>query len=440
MRGSRSRPTSAADDATQASLVSMSYAALRLSVVMTVVVCIVFPVLLFPHSFSAHRSWTWSAVLMIVALARYGLWLSHRRADREGDEGATQHWHRRFVLGAVAAGASWSVGPALLIPGAPPASALLLALVVLAVSAVSIGSLTANSGALIGFVLSALLPTVVLLAAQDEPPMRLGASIMLAAMVALIIVGRRASVATRSLVEADLRATELDRMKSAFLGMASHELRTPMTGIVGFAELLSESSDLPERSRTWVATIGEEADRLQRIIDDLLNVSRIEAGRFSEQIESVPLAERVSTALRSIEPTLGDQFRLTVDVEAQLCVLASPQRLLEVLENLASNAVKYSPNGGRISVVAEARPDRVLLHFKDEGLGIPSDAVPRLFQRFERVEARDRAQIRGTGLGLYIAKRYAESFNGDIEVSSEEGVGSTFTVVLVRARDLPEIA
>ena len=270
--------------------------------------------------------------------------------------------------------------------------------------------------------------------------MRLAGSIVLAAMAALIIVGRRASAATRSLVEADLRSTELDRMKSTFLGMASHELRTPMTGIVGFAELLRESTDLPEHSRTWIATIADEAGRLQHIVNDLLNVSRIEAGRLSERIESVPLSERVSTALRSIERELGDQFRLVVDVEARLCVLARPQGLLEVLENLASNAVKYSPDGGKISVIAEARPNKVLLHFKDEGLGIPSDAVPRLFQRFERVEARDRAQIRGTGLGLYIAKRYAESFNGDIEVTSEEGVGSTFTVVLERANDLPEAA
>ena len=144
MRGSPGRPIAAMDDATGASLVAMSYAALRLSVFMTIIVCTIFPVLLFPNYFSPQRSWIWSAALIIVASARYWLWMSHRRVDQEGDKQATQRWRRRFVLGAVAAGASWSVGPVLLIPGATPASALLLALAVLAVSAVSIGSLTAN--------------------------------------------------------------------------------------------------------------------------------------------------------------------------------------------------------------------------------------------------------------------------------------------------------
>lgn len=225
-------------------------------------------------------------------------------------------------------------------------------------------------------------------------------------------------------------------MKSAFLGMASHELRTPMTGILGYSELVRESPELPEALRGWVSTINDEALRLQLIVGDLLNVSRIDAGLFDEELESVSLADCVSTALRSYESELAEPDQLVVDVDDRLQAIAGPQRLLEVVENLVSNAVKYSPDGGQISIVAEADRDRVRLSVRDTGLGIPAAALPSLFDRFQRIDSPDRSQIRGTGLGLYIVKKYVDSFNGEIEVESVEGGGSTFTITLQRASDL----
>ncbi len=241
-------------------------------------------------------------------------------------------------------------------------------------------------------------------------------------------------ISERKALESDVeRALELDRLKSEFLGLASHELRTPLTGIYGFSELLQYSNDIPDLEKAWANHINAEAVRLRDIIDALLNVSRIESGPFAVDLEAVPLRETVDAALRSRVASPDGRHRLTIDIDTALVVVAHRQRLLEVVENLVGNAIKYSPDGGRITVRGFLDGDQVRLDVADEGLGIPSDAIPTLFDRFKRVDAPDRAQIRGTGLGLYIVKRYVESFQGAVEVESRLTKGSTFSVTMRRA-------
>ena len=417
----------------------MAYAGLPLSVAMTLVVYAVFTGFVLRH-FPGASTHAWGGTLIAVAVLRYALWSAHRSITREEQGHRRWPWRGVFIVGTIVAGASWATGPVLLAPGAEPAAALLLALVVLAVGAVSIATHAPDWHALLGFNVAAFLPTVTVLGFADDELVQLGAGVMLASMLTLIVIGRRSSHTTRALVESELRSTELDRMKSAFLGMASHELRTPMTGILGYSELVRESPELPEALRGWVNTINNEALRLQLIVGDLLNVSRIEDGLFDQELEPVSLVDCVATALRSYEGELVESDQLVVDVDDRLQAIANPQRLLEVVENLISNAVKYSPDGGQITISASAHRGRVCLSVRDTGLGIPAEALPSLFDRFQRIDSPDRSQIRGTGLGLYIVKKYVDSFDGDVGVESVEGAGSTFSVTLRRARDLAQAA
>lgn len=241
-------------------------------------------------------------------------------------------------------------------------------------------------------------------------------------------------ITDRKALEADVeRALELDRLKTEFVGLASHELRTPLTGIYGFSELLMSSPRLSEEELRWVGTINGEAERLREIIEGLLSVSRIEAGAFSVDLQPVSMRAVIEEALRSGEPISQEPHEIVTNIDEDVQVWADRRRLVEVVENVVGNAVKYSPRGGRIEVGVTRRGDVVCLTVADHGLGIPEGALGTLFERFKRVDTPDRASIRGTGLGLYLVKRYVDSFGGRIDVESEVGVGSTFTVTLTTA-------
>lgn len=226
------------------------------------------------------------------------------------------------------------------------------------------------------------------------------------------------------------RARELDRMKSEFVGLASHELRTPLTGIYGFSELLRESPLLPATEHGWAAAINDEAARLRDIIEGLLNVSRIESGAFTVALAPVSLSDCVQIALRALSDLVTERYPIRIDVAPDLWVVADRLRLVEVVENLVSNAIRYSPDGGAIEIAASGSGHEVRLTVVDHGLGIPDEALATLFERFKRIDTPDRAQIRGTGLGLYLVKHYVHSFDGRIDVSSVPGAGSTFSVTL----------
>ncbi len=238
-------------------------------------------------------------------------------------------------------------------------------------------------------------------------------------------------ITERKALEADVeRAIELDRLKTEFVGLASHELRTPLTGIYGFAALLLESNTLDGDERAWMEIIHGEAERLTRIVEVLLSVSRIESGVFEVHPSAVPLDEAVQVAARAFRVLSSEGHKLVVDVEPGLHAWGEQALLVEVIENLVTNAVKYSPHGGRIEVRAFPHGGNVVIEVIDEGLGIPSAAIPRLFERFRRVDSPDRAQIRGTGLGLYVVKRIVDAHRGTIALESHVGIGSRFTVTL----------
>ncbi|MGI5198996.1 ATP-binding protein [Streptomyces sp. CA-288835] len=226
----------------------------------------------------------------------------------------------------------------------------------------------------------------------------------------------------------------LDKAKSDFLSTVSHELRTPLTSIVGYLELLKdeETGPLTEPQQHMLDVVDRNANRLRTLIEDLLTLSRIESGAFSSKKGPVDLCRLVASAADAIRPTAG---AASVTVETRLpsrplVLRADSDQLDRVLMNLLSNAVKFTPEGGKVTVRAEARDRQAVLSVSDTGMGIPADEQEKLFQRFFRASNATDAAIPGTGLGLTIVRTIVANHGGEIQVSSEEGHGTTFTALL----------
>jgi len=229
------------------------------------------------------------------------------------------------------------------------------------------------------------------------------------------------------------RSRQLEQMRTEFVSNVTHELRTPLTSIQGFAETLLEGAlDEPETARHFVEIMLRESRHLGALIDELLDLSRVESGRFRMQRRPTAPGDLIATTVaRLAQKAERAGLTLSADVPEGLpLVNGDPDRLVQVLSNLVENAIKYTPAGGRVSLSARHEDGRVLMAVTDTGVGIPRADLGRIFERFYRVDkARTRA-TGGTGLGLAIAKHIVEAHGGTIAVESEVGKGSTFTVSL----------
>ena len=229
---------------------------------------------------------------------------------------------------------------------------------------------------------------------------------------------------------------EIDQMKSEFVSTVSHELRTPLASVLGFAELLLHKDLKPERQQRYMTAIYQEATRLTTLINDFLDLQRMESGRQSYQFEKVEIDSLVREVFGMYRAqSAPHSFGLELQTE-QTTVYGDRDKLRQVLVNLISNAIKYSPDGESIRVVIREANQKLLIEIHDEGLGIPAEALPHLFTRFYRVDNSDRREIGGTGLGLAIVSEIVRIHHGEVTVASEAGKGSTFTVAL----PLPEPA
>lgn len=226
----------------------------------------------------------------------------------------------------------------------------------------------------------------------------------------------------------------VERMKTAFVSTVSHELRTPLTSIKGFiSTLLADVEGYYDRDtqREFYQIIDTECDRLTRLISDLLNVSRIEAGRALDlnpkPVQIKPLVEKVLSVQRSYT----DKHDLKMDLEDDLpVIIADEDKVDQILTNLTNNAIKYSPKGGDVIVRARRNEDGVIFTVEDQGMGIPKEHLPKVFDRFHRVDNRDTREVGGTGIGLYLVKHLVEAHGGKIWVESEVGKGSKFIFTL----------
>lgn len=228
----------------------------------------------------------------------------------------------------------------------------------------------------------------------------------------------------------------LERMRSDFVANVSHELRTPITALKGFAEtLLDGALDDRDTAREFVRIIKDEADRLERLVEDLLDLSRIEAKQSALSLSAVPVRRvfqqiadvfAARAAEFGVELLLGDDGGPEPDASPGIVVWADDDRLKQVLINLINNALQFTPSGGRIELSAHTQADRVVITVADTGVGIPASDIGRVFERFYRVDKTRSRRSGGTGLGLSIVKHLVEAHGGHVGVQSEVGKGSQF--------------
>lgn len=249
------------------------------------------------------------------------------------------------------------------------------------------------------------------------------------------------------------REVESDRLKTEFIGTVSHELRTPMTSIKGFTQLLSMGSLGPvnDTQQEFLQIIQTNAERMISIINDLLDITKIETGSVELELRSLHMAEAISTVVMELQPKIqAREHKLTISIPPGLpLVLADAKRLNQILANLLSNAVKYTPRGGAIAMVASEvgietvpeplreglKPKRryALIEIRDTGVGIALEEFERIFERFYRTENQLKVEAGGTGLGLALVRPLIELFGGRIWVNSELDGGSTFSFVIPAA-------
>ncbi len=221
-------------------------------------------------------------------------------------------------------------------------------------------------------------------------------------------------------------------MRDTFVSVASHELRTPLTSILGYADLLLRRDPPDVTRKRWLKNIFDNSQRVSTMVDDLLNVSRIQSGKTSIKLEVVRLSDVLEETL-SLTRESTNKHEFVVDIESDLPdVLVDRDKFSQVAGNLLSNAVKYSPNGGRITLSAhnDQERHRIVVSVTDEGIGIGPADKDVLFTTFHRIQRPETQGIRGSGLGLYIAKEWTEAMGGKIWLESELNKGSTFFVAI----------
>jgi signal transduction histidine kinase len=305
----------------------------------------------------------------------------------------------------------------------------------------------------IAFLGAALLTAPVVIAIQratdahiDAVPIAVAAAILpLLVPVRLAILARgidrlrrderearsEAEFAQRLLAEQNERLRESDRLKDEFVALISHDLRTPLTSIMGYLELAMDDDTLGADPRRYLEVVQRNSERLLRLVNDLLFVARLEAGELDLHPAELDLGPIVRQSVEEARPRAGAKgIELACEAHSAPEIRGDRGRLFQLLDNLISNAIKFTPEGGRVAVRLFARGSRARIEVADTGMGIPRDEQARLFQRFFRARMATEQQIPGTGLGLYIASAIVTAHEGEIEVVSEPGEGTTFCIDL----------
>lgn len=224
------------------------------------------------------------------------------------------------------------------------------------------------------------------------------------------------------------RIEEIEQLKNELVSTVSHELKTPLAAIKAYTATLRQNPSLYESHRDeFLAVVEQQADRLSRLVDDMLLVTRVESGQMLRRRIHVPLETIVDAALRELH---HDPVRhpLERQYRSDLLLSGDPERLRDIARNLLENAFKYSPDGGAVEIIGETGGDQTVVTIRDHGVGITATDLPYVFDRFYRVESENTASVGGSGLGLYIVHALVRAHGGTIDVRSEPGSGSAFTL------------
>lgn len=250
---------------------------------------------------------------------------------------------------------------------------------------------------------------------------------------ALVLIGGALLIGIIYTVRSVIEEARLSRLKTDFVSSVSHDLRTPLTSIRMFSEMLHQKQTRSrEEEEEFLGIIVEEAERLSRLVERILDFSRMEAGRKAYSPEPTEVGPLIERALRATKPmVMATDFEVNVDVPPGLpTVHVDRDAILEVLVNLISNAVKYSPDERKMWVMASAEPDGVVIRVKDRGIGIGDADQRRIFEKFFRVNTPRAAEVSGSGIGLSLVEHIVSAHGGAVTVESTLGKGSTFTVTL----------
>jgi signal transduction histidine kinase len=232
-------------------------------------------------------------------------------------------------------------------------------------------------------------------------------------------------------------ANEASQAKSNFLAVMSHELRTPLNAIGGYVQLLEMEVHGPitQAQRDTLERIDRSQRHLLRLINEILNLSRIEAGHVDYVVEPVTLATLIDAVLPMIEPQArAKDITLERSVPADIVARADSEKVQQILVNLLTNAVKFTGENGTVCIEASAAPDdRVVIRVSDDGIGIPEEMIDKVFEPFVQVDSSKSRSAEGTGLGLAISRDLARGMRGDLTVKSSLGNGSTFDLLLPQA-------
>lgn len=238
----------------------------------------------------------------------------------------------------------------------------------------------------------------------------------------------------KELEVANSRLTELDQLKNEFVSLASHQIRGPLTAIKGYASMVREGDygAVPKKLEDIIQAIYDSSDALTVVVQDFLDVSRIEQGKMKYEFADFDLSKLVSDVAIELKPNVERKhLSLSLDIEPSITVYADSGKLRQVVENLIDNSLKYTPKGSIYILVKRTGAETVQMSITDTGVGIKPEVLPKLFQKFSRAKDASKANILGTGLGLYVAKQLIEAQKGKVWAESEgEGKGSTFTIEL----------
>ncbi len=243
------------------------------------------------------------------------------------------------------------------------------------------------------------------------------------------------------------RLEELDRLKSNFLATMSHELRTPLTSVIGYAEMMSEglAGPITNDQRDYLTTILGKADQLLGLITAVLDVSSLESGQLALERTQLSLGDVVASEVATYQPQAGRRgISIQLDAEGDTVVIGDRRKIRQVVSSLLSNAVKFTPDRGKVGVAvrpgplapgAHGSPAAVQLVVSDSGIGISREQISKIFEPFFQVDSSSTRAFGGTGLGLTLARAYVEAHGGRIWVDTQPGHGSTFTVTFPSSED-----